>query len=169
MTQMELDELRGVITAAQTPGGMINAPVDGGGFQSAPPLQDTTAPLDVTNLQVDSRALGQTGMVTLTWTPALDISQDIMDQVLYVREGLGAWDSGYSLGKNVGSVDLEVLENQNYQVKIVTVDSVGNRSNGALTSFSTDLSATGPEQLWFFIIGLVVAVFLFFFLAREAA
>ena len=136
-------------------------------FPSAP-TNDTTPPQDATNLRMSENLMASQGIVVLSWTPAFDVDDDIADQVLYVRQGLGAWDDGYSLGASIDEIELEIVENQNYEVKVVTVDTAGNESAGVVTSFSTHLSKTGPDANIFLAIGLVAAAGLFFFLIREA-
>ena len=109
----------------------------------APP-QDTNPPLDATQLKVDASQLSSQKKVLLSWQGALDLENDISDQILFVRKGLGQWDSGLSLGKYTSDIELDVEINQNYQIRIVTTDTSGNSSGGAVLSFSTNLIDSGP-------------------------
>lgn len=117
-------------------------------FSSAP---DQIPPQDARNVAADTSNF-QSGSVAVTWTPAVDLDGDIKDQILYTRVGLGAWDSGLSLGKGVSQTTISVQPNQNYQVRLVTVDNAGNESFGAAFEFSTTLSQSGGGQ------GTVVAL-----------
>lgn len=131
-------------------------------IHSAPveiPQSDTTSPLDGTGLQIDTSQLESANLVVLKWTPSLDVDGDVADQVLYTRKGLGAWDNGYSLGKTVGELELEVDFNQNYEIRLVTIDSAGNESQGISLAFSTHLAQTGPGE-----VGTVIALSLVFFM-----
>lgn len=106
---------------------------------------DVMPPQDARNLAADTSNF-QSGSVAITWTPALDVDNDIKDQILYTRVGLGAWDNGLSLGKDVEQTTISVQPNQNYQVRLVTVDEAGNESFGAAFDFSTTLNQSGGGQ-----------------------
>jgi hypothetical protein len=119
---------------------------------------DLFPPMDGTELQIDTSALESENLVFLHWTPALDVDDDIADQVLYTREGLGDWDNGYSLGKDTSEVELEVDLDQNYEIRLVTVDTSQNESSGVELSFSTHLTETGPGE-----VGTVIGLAILFF------
>lgn len=106
---------------------------------------DQKPPQDARNLSADTSNF-QSGSVVVSWTPALDLDSDIKDQILYTRVGLGAWDQGLSLGKDVSQTTITVEPNQNYQVRLVTVDNAGNESFGAAFEFSTTLTQSGGGQ-----------------------
>jgi len=128
-------------------------------LSSAP---DQIPPQDARNINADASTY-QTGEVLITWQPAVDMDGDIKDQVLYTRVGLGAWDNGLSLGKDITQAKIAVKPNQNYQIRLVTVDQSGNESFGAAFEFSTTLSQSGGGEGT--VIALtVIAVFGFFFL-----
>lgn len=112
---------------------------------SAPPL-DTNAPLDASDLSVDGQGIVN-DLASVAWTPAPDIEGDIIDQVLYVKKGLSDWDSGYSVGVGVSETKILVESDQNYEVRLVTIDKSGNRSDGVITQFSTKLAESGPGDL----------------------
>lgn len=122
-------------------------------FKSAAP--DITAPIEAMNLSVDSQRIQSEGVAVLSWKKSLDLENDMADQILYVREGLGAWDSGYSIGKNIETLELDVEKGQNYEFKVVSVDAVGNRSESRVFSFSTKLPQSGPAGM----IGVFIALF----------
>ncbi len=124
---------------------------------SAPQTGDQNPPQDARGLSVDTREAQVKNKVTLNWTPAVDIDGDIKDQVLYTRVGLGTWDQGYSLGKNATSTELDVTSNQNYQVRLVTIDTSDNESYGASLTFSTKLVQSGGSTK---VVALGVAIIL---------
>ncbi len=123
--------------------------------------KDTNPPLDASRLKVDSSNLKSNQTVILSWNTALDIENDIADQILYSRKGLGQWDDGISLGKYTSDIELDVELEENYQIKIETVDQSGNKSDGATISFSTDLAKSGPGGS---VVVLLIAAFLGLFL-----
>lgn len=122
-----------------------------------PKTVDTTPPLNPNNLLVNTNRVEMDQTVTLTWNKAIDVYNDIHDQVLYTKEGFGVWDSGYSIGPDIESVEIDVELNQNYEIKIVTVDTSGNESDGATYIFSTHLAESGPNS-W---ISIILAIILF--------
>ena len=84
-------------------------------------------------------------MVTLSWQPAPDLDNDIADQILFVQKGMDGWGDGISIGKYASKIEVDVELNQNYQVKIITVDTSGNESKGIQLSFTTNLADTGSS------------------------
>jgi hypothetical protein len=124
---------------------ILDDPVNEETFSSAP-LVDTKAPFDATNLKVDTSLSQSEGVVRLQWDKSLDLDEDVIDQVLYTRINLGAWDEGYSLGKDLDDLDFEVQPSASYEVRLVTIDQSGNRSNGLVQTFSTTLAKSGPES-----------------------
>lgn len=129
------------------------------GLSSAP---DQIPPQDARALAADTSNM-TSGQVMVTWQAALDIDKDIKDQVLYTRVGLGAWDSGVSLGKDVTQTSVAVTPNQNYQLRLVTLDNTGNESFGAAFEFSTTLNQSGGGQGTVIALS-IIAVLGFFFL-----
>jgi hypothetical protein len=104
---------------------------------------------------IDSTRLRGEDLVVLNWDRSLDLDNDVADQVLYTKIGLGEWDTGFSIGKNLNTIEFEVITEQNYEIKLVTVDLAGNESLGISTSFSTKLSKSGSGG---FVIALSVAI-----------
>ncbi|MCF7905747.1 fibronectin type III domain-containing protein [Candidatus Gracilibacteria bacterium] len=119
---------------------------------------DTVPPLDAMDLAVDSGRLASENVVVLSWTPSPNMDGDVVDQILYTRRGGEEWDGGYSLGAGLSTLELEVDTDENYEVKVITVDETGNESEGITLSFTTSLSETGPGS-----IGTVVALSILFF------
>jgi hypothetical protein len=110
---------------------------------------------DVQDFSLDTSLLKSEQLVLLEWS--LAETPNIADQILYTRRGLEDWDSGYSIGIDITQLELEVDMDENYEVKVVTVDAEGGESEGTTLSFSTGLSATGPGT-----IGSVIALILLF-------
>ncbi len=125
--------------------------------ETPPPVsgEDSVVVADATNMKIDTSLLKSEALVILSWNIAPQ--SDMSDQVLYTRRGLEDWDSGYSLGKDLSELELEVDMDQNYEILLTTVDGQGNESAGVTLSFSTSLSATGPGT-----IGTVVALMMIF-------
>jgi len=112
-------------------------------------------PLEVRSLSFNDARLDSDNIVLLSWTESLD--SDIADQVIYTRkEGL-AWDSGYSIGADTYEIEIDVEPNENYEVKVITVNNAGLESDGASLEFSTHLTETGPAMMW----GMVLMIILF--------
>lgn len=128
------------------------------GMVQAAKAPDEIPPLDVSDLEMDSSLLEEQGLVFLQWVLAPDLDGDIADQILYTKKGLGNWDDGYSLGKDLTELELEVDLDQNYEVRIVTIDTSNNESAGVSLTFSTTLTQTGPTG-----IGSVIALIVIFF------
>lgn len=123
-----------------------------------PKAIDTTPPLNPSNLLVNTNRVAAEKKVILNWNKAIDIYEDIQDQVLYTRKGLGQWDSGYSIGADLESIEIDIEHNQNYEIKIVTVDQSGNESDGVSYIFSTHLAESGPDSWWSILIAMLVFV-----------
>jgi hypothetical protein len=117
-------------------------------------LPDTTAPLNPMKLVADTSKAKAQGIVVLNWKKALDVDNDIMDQVLYVKKGTGTWEEKQLLGKETETFEMEVEADENYEVKIVTVDASGNASQGAVTAFSTSMAQSGPGS----VVALMIAL-----------
>ncbi len=129
----------------------------------AAPVIDITAPVDATNLVVDKSDLKDHSTVTIRWKKSADLDGDVTDQMFFVKKGNGNWDNGYSIGKDLEEMVFDVQKNKDYQIKIVTLDKDGNRSNGATATFSTETLATsGPGMIIPFAIAAIV---MFFFLS----
>lgn len=125
---------------------------------SIPEPIDTTPPLNPSNLLVNTNKVESDKKVILNWNKAIDIYEDVQDQVLYTRKGLEQWDSGYSIGADIESIEIDVEHNQNYEVKIVTVDQTGNESDGVSYIFSTHLAESGPDSWWSILLAVLVFV-----------
>lgn len=119
--------------------------------------QDKTPPLGVQKVILDSSTLEQSGFVSINWNPALDVDGDIVDQIIYTKEEGGEWDDGYSVGKETSSIELEVDENTNYEVKIVTLDSSSNQTDGEVLAFSTKLMQTGSGTVISFMMAFILS------------
>ena len=151
----EFEELFSEIEETPAAAPVIEAPEPEPERASAP---DTVAPFDAQNLQADTRNVESSNQVTLSLETALDFDNDIVDQVLYTRVGLGAWDQGYSLGAEATETNIDVQPNQNYQVRVVTVDLAGNQSQGVAFSFSTNLTQSGPGTVIALSIALLIGM-----------
>ncbi len=116
---------------------------------------DEIAPIDGTDLEIDSTKLKVENVIVLNWERSLDLDGDVSDQILYTKVGLGEWDTGFSIGKNLNSIEVEVVLEENYEIKLVTVDEAGNESKGISTSFSTKLAKSGSDG---FVVALLVAI-----------
>jgi len=120
----------------------------------AAPL-DEIAPLDATNFAVDSTLMKAKNIVILNWKESLDLDEDVADQILYTKVGLEGWDTGFSIGNKINSIEMDVEPEQTYEVKLVTVDAAGNESEGISVAFSTKLAKSGSGG---FVIALSVAM-----------
>lgn len=136
-------------------------------FKSAAP--DVTAPVEAMNLSVDTKKIESDGMVVLSWEKSLDLDQDVVDQVLYLRTGLGNWDSGYSIGKDLETMELDVEKGENYEFKVISVDTAGNESESRVYSFSTKLAQSGPAGMFGIVLAILSLGILGFFSARRRA
>jgi hypothetical protein len=155
INNLESEELEPLTVSPSTP----DVPESTSDLSSAP---DQIPPQDARNISADTSNF-QSGEVLVQWTPAVDLDNDIKDQVLYTRVGLGAWDQGLSLGKDITQAKISVQPNQNYQIRLVTIDQSGNESFGAPFEFSTTLSQSGGGQGTVIALS-VIAVLGFFFL-----
>ncbi len=124
----------------------------------AAPL-DETAPIDATDFVVDSTRLKLEKVIVLNWKQSLDLDEDVADQVLYTKVGLGEWDTGFSIGKSLSSIEVDVEPEQTYEIKLVIIDESGNESIGISTSFSTKLAKSGSGG---FVIAISVAILIGF-------
>lgn len=124
---------------------------------------DIIPPAEAQNLVVDKSTLKNSNSVSLHWQKSANLDGDVADQILYVKKGNENWDNGYSIGKDLEEMVLDVKKDTNYKIKIITVDESGNRSNGVSISFSTETLATsGPGMIIPFAIAAIV---MFFFLS----
>jgi len=119
---------------------------------------DEVAPLDATSFKVNSSLLQSDGIIILSWKPAMDIDEDILDQVLYTKEGTGQYDNGYSIGKELFEIELEVKLNKTYEIKLITMDKSGNESEGTSVTFTTVLAKSGPNELGSVIALMLIAI-----------
>lgn len=124
-------------------------------------VQDKTPPLSVQEVKVDQSTFEKEGFVSVDWVPALDVDEDIVDQIIYTKEEGGDWDEGYSVGKETKSIELEIDENKNYEVKIVTLDSSSNKTEGEILNFSTKLIKSGSGTVISFIFAFILSGFYF--------
>ncbi len=95
---------------------------------------------EVTDLKVDSAQMNSEGQISIYWNPPAGIQS----QVFYYREGLAAWSQGETLAASTTEKRIKVKPNTNYQVRITVKSSIGTESYGQSTSFSTNLSQSGP-------------------------
>lgn len=134
-----------------------------------PAAPDTTAPIEAFNLSVDTAKIKSNGIAVLTWEKSLNLDDDVVDQILYVREDLGAWDEGYSIGKGLEILEIEVEGGKNYEFKITTVDITGNASESRIYSFSTKLTQSGPAGMYGMILAILFLGIFGLFSARRRA
>jgi hypothetical protein len=134
-----------------------------------PAAPDTIAPIEAVSLLADTKKISADGIVVLSWKKSLDLDHDLVDQILYVREGLGTWDSGYSIGKDIETLELDVQEGKNYEFKVVSVDTAGNRAESRVYSFSTKLAQSGPAGMIGVFVAILVLGVLGLFSARRRA
>ncbi len=152
-----------------TSGGILDIPTDDYGVgHGAATEVDRLPPGDATSLKINTDKLAKNGTVVLSWEPAFDRDGDIVDQKLYIKEGTKNWDNGYSLGRNIRTETITVKKNENYRIRLVTVDRSGNESNGVILNFSTSLTKAGPATIYLFG-GAFVLVTLFFVFGRKKA
>jgi len=150
-----------VVETVNEPVVAVVEPINTPELSSAP---DLIPPQDARNLKADTSNF-QSGEVLVSWERALDVDGDLSDQILYTRVGLGAWDNGLSLGKDITQAKVSVQPNQNYQIRLVTVDNAGNESFGAVFEFSTTLSQSGAGQGTVVALAVIAALGFFFLFA----
>ncbi len=121
-----------------------------------PVAPDTLPPLEAMNLMADMTLVASESLVLLGWDKSADLDGDVVDQVIYLREGVGNWDDGYSVGKDTEIIEVEVTVGKNYEYKVVTLDSAGNISESSVYSFSTKLAQSGPAGMLGVFIGILV-------------
>lgn len=129
-----------------------------------PSAPDIVAPLEAMNLSADMSQISSNSTVLLSWAKSINIDNDVTDQILYVRKNLGPWDSGYSIGKDLETIELDVERGAMYEFKVETTDGAGNISESRVYSFSTELSKSGPAN----VMGIAVAIFILFGLGMMA-
>ncbi len=128
--------------------------------QMKPVAPDIIPPIEAMNLTVNTDRIASDAIAELSWDKSIDLENDVVDQILYVKEGLGSWDSGYSIGKEINTIELDIKVGKNYEYKIVTVDASGNRSESSVYSFTTKLAQSGPAGMaGIFIAILLVGIF----------
>lgn len=127
-------------------------------FEPEVQMQDTTPPYDATNLTVDTSTMLNDLYVTLYWNKSLDVDRDAMDQIIYVRIDNTDWDQGYSIGKDLETIELDIDLDRSYDIKLVTIDEAGNVSDGTQLSFDTTipLPKTGAESYFFVLMGVFI-------------
>lgn len=130
-----------------------------------PAAPDLVAPIEAMNLKSDVSSIEKAGIVALSWNKSLDIDKDVVDQIVYVRKNMGNWDSGYSIGKELETIEIDVEREAMYEYKIVTTDAAGNEAESEVHSFSTQLVQSGPAGY----MGIAVAIFMLFGLGLMAA
>ncbi len=105
-----------------------------------------TAPLDVSEVWVDSYFLLSKGIVVVSWKSAPDVDNDIVNQIIQVKKSENSdWEDSHLVGINKQEFHLPVVFEQNYELKIMTVDNKGNRSNGVIVPFSSFTSRAGAN------------------------
>ncbi len=134
-----------------------------------PAAPDTTAPIEALNLSVDASKIKSDGMALLSWEKSLDLDNDVTDQILYLREELGPWDNGYSIGKATETLELDVEAGKNYEFKIATLDAAGNATESRVYSFSTKLTESGPAGMYGVLLAIIALGIFALFSARRRA
>src|SRR5574341_208953 len=123
-------------------------PVDQAGNQISTPVNtasavptDTKAPEDVTNLAgTAGYTASQGNFITLTWTPSINSTNDLADQIVYVDSGTG-YDAGTPLGKTVTTYTKTGLADATkYKFKITVKDTLGHESQGVVVEAVTRLA-----------------------------
>ena len=127
-------------------------PIDEGLDFPSEVLEDSKAPQDVQGIAVNSSNLSSKKTVLISWKKALDLDNDIADQILYTQKNNSDWDGGVSLGKDENSLNMSVELNKSYKIKIVVVDGFDNASDGKVFSFSTKLSKSGSDYTFVWMI-----------------
>jgi len=136
-------------------------------FKSAAP--DTTAPMEALNLSVDTAKIKSDGIALLSWEKSLDLDNDVTDQILYLREELGSWDNGYSIGKTTETLELDVEAGKNYEFKVATTDAAENSTESRVYSFSTKLTESGPASMYGVLLAIIALGIFALFSARRRA
>jgi len=121
-----------------------------------PAIEDKEAPEEAQNIKVDKKSAATKGTVKISWTPS--VSNDVLNQILYLRIGLKDWDKGTTLKKTDSEYVLKVKSHENYQVRLVTTDVAGNKSYGQEFTFSTSLVSTGLNILYVVFFGIILSV-----------
>lgn len=114
---------------------------------------DTLPPEEVTGLSAwAGYAVADGNTVTLSWTPSVNSTGDLADQVLYMDGGQG-YAAGTSLGKTATSFVRKALNDATaYKFKVTTKDTLGHESAGTVVTAVTrlpnpaGLSATPGSQ-----------------------
>ncbi len=127
--------------------------------KTIPAIKDTEKPEEATNVKIDKTFAQTKGKVRITWSPST--SDDVMKQIIYVREGMKTWDKGTELSKTTSDYTLDVKKNQNYQLRLTTLDVAGNKSYGKEFTFSTSLVSTGRNTNMIMILGFCFLVLMF--------
>ncbi|ARU61706.1 hypothetical protein CBW65_12245 [Tumebacillus avium] len=98
---------------------------------------DTTAPSNVTGLNASVQSKTE---ALLTWQDPLDAANTDFHHVnVYLKSSLTDWISVGRVEKGVGQLRLNgLVGNIDYTFKVVSVDSFGNESGGAITTRTTD-------------------------------
>ncbi len=102
---------------------------------------DTVAPEDVVIKTVTSGYDSTNGnFITITWTPSVNSSADLADQIVYFDSGQG-YDDGASLGAAVATYTRFGLNDATrYKFRITVKDAGGHESTGVVTEGVTRLA-----------------------------
>ena len=126
-------------------------------------ITESSVMQEVKNLKLDTKRIDSEGYVLISWNLALD--ESITDQILYLKVDGGGWDEGFSLGKETNEVEIDVDENKDYEIKLVTVGSEMQESDGKILAFSTHLTESGPGTVVAF--GIAIMTSMLLILARR--
>ena len=83
---------------------------------------------------------------------------------MYTKKESESWDSGYSIGKNINSLEVSVKANKNYLYKLTAIDAKGNESTGITLAIKAEikpLTTTGSSTeiaLWVFFVVLFFVI-----------
>ena len=110
---------------------------------------DLTPPENITDLMITQKLLELNEyLVTLTWTPSINSTGDLLDQILYKSLNRGqTYNAGTSLWPNATKYETKLEGGKEYTFKITAKDRSGNENTGVIKSIR--LPQTGPEFILF--------------------
>ncbi|PID69945.1 hypothetical protein CSB37_04240 [bacterium DOLZORAL124_38_8] len=130
-------------------------------FEPSAPA-DTEAPTPAKDIQV----INHQTTATITWVKS--DSNDVAFQRLAYKTGTDSWQYK-ALSTNDNQTKLKTEAHQKYQVKIISTDTAGNKSESEVKSFSTDsLAKAGPTSTLAIIIALGFLALVLFTAKRRA-
>ena len=129
--------------------------------------KDETPPKNITHFAISADNFSKTQKLLLSWKKSM--SDDAADQILYTNTA-GNWDSGYSIGKDITSLEVSAMAGNSYVYRISVIDSSGNESSGVSKSISVQakkpLSKTGPQNMYIWI-SILIAIFIGFIIKTK--